>query len=68
MVGVAFLTLLECRILGYIHIFKGPKRVGFVGIFQPFREAMTLFSRDQYFLMVSNNTGQHTKCIGNQNS
>jgi len=33
MVGLAFLTLLERRILGYIHIFKGTKRVGFVGIF-----------------------------------
>ena len=55
-VEVAFLTLLERRILGYIHIFKGPKRVGFVGIFQPFRDAITLFrdaitlfSRKQYF-------------------
>jgi len=54
MVGVAFLTLLQFRILGYIHVFKGPKRVGFVGIFQPFRDAITLFSREQYFTLVSN--------------
>jgi NADH:ubiquinone oxidoreductase subunit H len=53
-VGVAFLTLLERRILGYVHIFKGPKRVRFVGIFQPFRDAITLFSRKQYFPFVSN--------------
>jgi NADH-ubiquinone oxidoreductase chain 1 len=32
--GVAFLTLLKRRILGHIHIRKGPKKVGFVGIFQ----------------------------------
>ena len=33
MVGVAFLTLLERRALGYIHISRGPNKVGFVGFF-----------------------------------
>ena len=28
------------RVLGYIHIHKGPNKVGFVGIFQPFRDAI----------------------------
>ena len=54
MFGVAFLTLLERSVLGYIHIRKGPNRVWFVGIFQPFRDAIKLFTREQYFPLDSN--------------
>nr|URH16955.1 NADH dehydrogenase subunit 1 [Mimeutermes sorex] len=54
MVGVAFLTLLERSVLGYVHIRKGPNSVGFVGIFQPFSDAISLFSSEQYFPLVSN--------------
>ena len=37
-----------------IHIRRGPNKVGFVGIFRPFRNAIKLFTRDQYFPLFSN--------------
>jgi len=47
MVGVAFLTLLERRVLGDIHICKGPNKVGIIGNLQTFRNAIKLFTREQ---------------------
>nr|CCI69444.1 NADH dehydrogenase subunit 1 [Metacrangonyx sp. 2 MDMBR-2012] len=54
MITVAFMTLMEQKVVGSMQIRMGPNKTGFWGVLQPFADAVKLFLKENLNLRMSN--------------
>lgn len=57
LLAIAFYTLLERKVLGYIHLRKGPNKSSVIGITQPLADALKLFLKEQSYPKIANTLG-----------